>query len=238
MHGMIRSFDNIEELADEYVFGLLDADETAQVEDEIANNEALKRAVASSRERFLPLDSSVTPMHVEERVWRAVQSRLSDDPAVSTTFVRSANDNRNSVNRWRVAALSAAAASILLAIGLGWSLNRTVDPIVIAVLLDDAGSVQAIVEDFGNENARVRLLNHVTIPAGKAIQVWTLPSQEMGPVSLGLLEGGQSTQLKGPDLPKPRGEQLYELTLEPAGGSPIGRPTGPILSKGYAKIPL
>ncbi len=106
---------------------------------------------------------------------------------------------------------------------------------MIAVLLDDTGNVQAIVEDFGNENARVRLLNDVEIPSGKTIQVWTLPSQDMGPVSMGLLEGAHSAQLKGPDLPLPRGEQLYELTLEPAGGSPTGRPTGPVLSKGYAK---
>lgn len=235
---MIKSFDTIPELADEYVLGLLDADEMAQVEAESVNNEALKRAIANSRERFLPLDSAVPPMHVEERIWRAVQSRLSDDRAASTALGRSANDNKEGLNRWRLAALSASAASILLAIGLGWSLSRTVEPVVIAVLLDDAGSVQAIVEDFGNENARVRLLNEVAIPAGKAIQVWTLPSQEMGPVSLGLLEGAHSTQLTGPDLPRPRVEQLYELTLEPAGGSPIGRPTGPILSKGYAKIPL
>jgi anti-sigma-K factor RskA len=235
---MIKSFDHIPELADEYVLGLLDADEMAQVEAESVNNQALKRAIASSRERFLPLDGAVTPMQVEERVWRAVQSRLSDDRAASTPFGRSANDNKEGLNRWRLAALAASAASILLAIGLGWSLSRTVEPVVIAVLLDDAGSVQAIVEDFGNENARVRLLNAVAIPAGKAIQVWTLPSQEMGPVSLGLLEGAHSTQLRGPDLPRPHVEQLYELTLEPAGGSPIGRPTGPILSKGYAKIPL
>jgi len=235
---MIKSFDNIPELADEYVLGLLDADEMAQVEGETVSNETLRRAIASSRERFLPLDSSITPMVVDERVWRAVQNRLSDDRAESAAFVSSANDNRQSVNRWRLAALSASAASILLAIGLGWSLTRTVDPVVIAVLMDDTGSIQAIVEDFGNENARVRLLNNVEIPAGKTIQLWTLPSQEVGPVSLGLLEGAHSTQLKGPDLPLPRGEQLYELTLEPAGGSPVGRPTGPILSKGYAKIPL
>jgi len=235
---MIKSFDNIPELADEYVLGLLDADELAQVEAEIIRNEALKKAIASSRERFLALDTSITPMAVDESLWQAVQSKLTDNLAPSTPRIASANDNRHGVNRWRLAALSASAASILLAIGLGWSLTRTVEPVVIAVLLDDTGGVQAIVEDFGNENARVRLLNNVEIPSGKTIQVWTLPSQEMGPVSMGLLEGAHSAVLKGPDLPLPRGEQLYELTLEPAGGSPTGRPTGPILSKGYAKTPL
>lgn len=235
---MIKLFDNTPELADEYVLGLLNPDEVLQVEAEIIRNDELRQDVARSRERFLALDTSVTPMRVDERVWETVQNQLSDSPAPAITPAKSANDNKPGVNGWRYAALSASAASILLAIGLGWSLTRTVEPVVIAVLLDDTGGVQAIVEDFGNENARVRLLNNVEIPSGKTIQVWTLPSQEMGPVSMGLLEGVHSADLKAPDLPLPREEQLYELTLEPAGGSPTGRPTGPILSKGYAKIPL
>ncbi|WP_285540639.1 anti-sigma factor [Brucella sp. NBRC 12950] len=235
---MIKSFDNIPELADEYVLGLLNPDEELQIEAEISHNDELKQAVANSLERFLALDTSVNPMHVDERIWEAIQNQLLESAAASVSPVRNANDNKFGVNRWRLAALSASAASILLAIGLGWSLTRTIEPVVIAVLLDDTGGVQAIVEDFGNENARVRLLNNVEIPSGKTIQVWTLPSQEIGPVSMGLLEGAHSAVLKGPDLPLPRGEQLYELTLEPAGGSPTGRPTGPILSKGYAKAPL
>ncbi|MCL8000071.1 anti-sigma factor [Brucella sp. 21LCYQ03] len=235
---MIKSFDNIAEIADEYVLGLLDPDEVAQVEDKLSHNEQLKAAVGSSRERFLVFDTSITPMIAGEHVWETIQDHLPDAPATPIPLIKSANDNRHSVSRWRFAALSASAASLLLAVGLGWSLTRTVEPVVIAVLLDEAGSVQAIVEDFGNERAQVRLLNNVDIPSGKTIQVWTLPSQEMGPVSIGLLDGAHSAQLKGPDLPPPRGEQLYELTLEPAGGSPTGRPTGPILSKGYAKLPL
>jgi anti-sigma-K factor RskA len=35
-------------------------------------------------------------------------------------------------------------------------------------------------------------------------------------------------------LPDTVADQLFEITLEPEGGSPIGRPTGPILFKGNA----
>jgi anti-sigma-K factor RskA len=238
MYDMIKSFDNIPELADEYVLGLLNHAEMLHVEAEINRNENLKKAVAISRERFLALDTCITPMAVDENIWKAVANKLSDDHVPSTGSIESTNDNKRGVNYWRFAALTASAASLLLAIGLGWSLTRTVEPLVIAVLLDDSGSVQAIVEDFGNENAQVRLLNNIEIPSGKTIQVWTLPSPEMGPISMGLLDGAHSAQLKAPTLPLPRNQQLYELTLEPAGGSPTGRPTGAVLSKGYAKIPL
>nr|WP_246745954.1 anti-sigma factor [Ciceribacter sp. L1K22] len=147
-----------------------------------------------------------------------------------------ANDNRAAP--WRITALASLAATLVLAVGLAFSLLRTVDPVVIAVLLDEKGAVQAVVEDFGNENARVRLLADFAVPADKTIEVWTLPSKDVGPVSLGLLAGARSASLDGPPLPAPRDNQLYELTLEPFGGSPTGRPTGPILAKGFAREPL
>lgn len=42
---------------------------------------------------------------------------------------------------------------------------------------------------------------------------------------------------RAPGLGRAAG-QLYEITLEPSGGSPTGRPTGPIQVKGFAKSPL
>lgn len=125
---------------------------------------------------------------------------------------------------------------LLLAIGLAYSLTRTVEPLVVAVLINDAGEVQAVVEDFGNAQATIRMLADFNIPGDKTIQVWTLPSKDTGPVSLGLIDGARSAHLAVPELPTPRGDQLYEITLEDAGGSPTGRPTGPILAKGLAKL--
>jgi anti-sigma-K factor RskA len=81
------------------------------------------------------------------------------------------------------------------------------------------------------------MLADFAVPGDKTIQVWTLPSKDVGPVSLGLIDGVRSARLDGPALPTPRSDQLYEITLEQAGGSPTGRPTGPILAKGFARMP-
>jgi anti-sigma-K factor RskA len=59
----------------------------------------------------------------------------------------------------------------------------------------------------------------------------------MGPISMGLLPGPGTSVLTGPSLPDPKPDQLYEITIEPPGGSPTGRPTGPIVGKGFAKVP-
>lgn len=233
---MTHDRNEIAVMADEYVLGLLDEAEATKVEAEMERDAELKAAIAASRERFLPLDEGAEALPVNESLWQRIEAALpsqTKQPVVSSPMP--ANDNTG--RRWKMTALSAIAATLLLAVGLSFSLMRTIEPLVVAVLVNDAGEVQAVVEDFGNENATIRMLADYDVPSDKTIQVWTLPSRDMGPMSLGLIEGVRSAKLDGPNLPLPQNNQLYEITLEQAGGSPTGRPTGPILAKGFAKLP-
>jgi len=234
--------ENVAPIADEYVLGLLSEADVAEVENEIERNSTLATAVAEARERFLPLDTNVDPATLSPVLWQAIDARLPEQATMETPSIAfvsprvptAGNDNIRS--GWRSAAISAIAASLILAVGLVWSVTRSVEPLVVAVLVNEAGEVQAVVEDFGNDTASIRLLTDFNVPEEKTMQVWTLPSREMGPMSLGLLEDAHSARLSGSTLPKPQDAQLYEITLEQAGGSPTGRPTGPILAKGFAKL--
>lgn len=227
---------DIPEIADEYVLGLIGASEAAEIEAEMERDAELRAAVAASRERFLPLDTTVEPATANEALWWKIEVNLPPQ-AGTPSSIQFPQVNDNQTSGWRVAAVSAIAASVMLAVGLVFSLTRTAEPLVIAVLVNEAGEVQAVVEDFGNENARIRLLADIEVPTDKTMQVWTLPSREMGPISLGLIDGVHSARLEGAVLPSPRDSQLYEITLEQAGGSPTGRPTGPIVAKGLAQRP-
>lgn len=142
-----------------------------------------------------------------------------------------ANDARPP-GRWLSTGV-AAAAGILAGAVLG-ALWFSADPVVIAVLVDNTGNATAVVEDFGGSDARIRFVSSIAIPEGRQMQVWTLPSAETGPVSLGLLMDATGADLDSPRLPPPADRQLYEIRLEPIGGSPTGRPTGAILAKGLA----
>lgn len=246
---MIRVTD-MDALADEFVLGLLDQADVHALQREMERNAELRQAVARSRERFLPLDMTASPAPISSDLWTKIEEQMeasaaSPAPSPRATPKRSptpppptANDNaiKKHLTFWRATALSGLAASLLLVATLGWSLTRTVEPMVMAVLVNEAGDVQAVVEDFGSERAVVRLLADVSVPADRTMQVWTLPSKETGPVSMGLLPQSRSARLEPPSLPSPKDAQLYEITLEPAGGSPTGRPTGPILAKGFAKL--
>jgi anti-sigma-K factor RskA len=232
-------------VADEFILGLLDASDHAAVEAALETDPSLRAAVAASQERFLALDLSARPAEISPDMWQRIESSLAAQPPAPPAVGEQAPltsgptspANDNAAARWRLATLSSLAASVLLAVGLGWSLTNAPEPKVIAVLLDTSGTPLALVEDFGDARARVTPLVDFPVPEGRTMQVWTLPSQEMGPVSLGLLASSETAVLSGPVLPAPHEDQLYEITIEPAGGSPTGRPTGPILVKGFAKTP-
>lgn len=236
----MSSREDIRELADEYVLGLLDPDEQAAVELAIEADPALRAAVADSRDRFVEFDLAAGADEISDGLWARIEAATARTTQARTAEPSSragspANDNR--LVWWRRAAAAGLAASLVLATLLGWSLSQAPDPQVIAVLIDDAGEPVALVEDFGGESARLVILADIAVPGDRSIQVWTKPSEEVGPVSIGVIDAAMTTRLDGWRLPSPKEAQLYEITLEREGGSPTGLPTGPILGKGFAKAP-
>ncbi|MBC8038199.1 MAG: anti-sigma factor [Rhizobiales bacterium] len=231
----------INEMADEYVLGLLDATDHAAMEARLEHDAALRAAVGASRDRFLELDLAAESTELSPGIWNRIAAQLGGRGVANggrrplTALMKPANDN--TAIRWRSAAFAFMATSFLFAVALGWSFMAVPEPRVIAVLMNEAGVPLVVVEDYGSASARITPLADFDVPEGRTMQVWTLPSQELGAVSLGLLKRSETVMLEGPVLPEPRAEQLYEITLEQEGGSPTGRPTGPVLVKGFAKIP-
>jgi len=133
----------------------------------------------------------------------------------------------------RAATLAASFAALLFAIGLGGAIRyaRQQQPVMVAVLLD-GNRPGAVVHAFADGRVVLVPLTTINVPEGRALEVWTLPSRERGPVSVGLMSQARTLQLNLKDLSVPRLDQLFEITLEPATGSPTGRPTGPVLFKG------
>ncbi|RKE86154.1 anti-sigma factor [Rhizobium sp. AG855] len=227
------------ERADAYVLGLMDDAERTRVEEEMQANGDLATAVGEARDRFIELDLAGPSSPVSDGLWKKIEQQLEatgPQPVMRPSVPpQASNDNR--LDRWkRIALSSAAAAMLFFGISL-YALFRQGEPQVIAILMDSAGQPVATIEDFGNDSAKVTPLVDLAVPTDRSLQLWTLPTRDMGPVSLGILDGWQTSTVTGPALPGPIEEQLYEITLEPLGGSPTGRPTGPILGKGFAKAP-
>jgi anti-sigma-K factor RskA len=221
--------------AGEYVLGLLSEDERDAFEDELARSAGARLALRHAQECFAELDATAPPVHTPPTLWSRIETSL------DTPFGDSASNvvplRRKAPTRfWQGFATAAAAAAMLLAVGFGTL--RTLfapAPELIVVLLNAQSQPAAIVEAYHGQRVRVVPLERFNLPAGKALQVWTLPNRDTGPVSVGLIEGTSATTMEY-DLPA-RIDQFYEITVEQEGGSPTGKPTGPVVAKGFARAP-
>lgn len=222
--------------AGHYVLGLLEGADLTAFEAEMSADPALRSAVERLRANFICLDDTATPAPASPALWDRIAQSLDQSPA-QPTQPRPAPARPALAPNWL-----AMAASVVVALGIGFLAGNLgtsqPQPIMVAVLINEADATPgAIVEAFADDSVRLLPLEQFAVPEGQILQVWTLPDVATGPVSLGTFSDPQSIHLSGPDLPLPHAGQLYEITLEPAPGSPTGKPTGPILVKGYAKAP-
>lgn len=233
------SGDERDRLASEYVLGLLDAEEMRRCEERLTRDAGLAVQVELWRARLAELDATAAPVTPDPALWPRIVAGLAV-PAPKAAPPAPARPSRlavwwESLSLWRGYGLAASAALVLLALGAAHLARQAAQaPVLVAVLLSDQNQPAAVVNAFRNGRTELLALSALKAPEGKSLQVWTLWDRERGPVSVGLLDALRNVELSVAGLPAPAAEQLYEVTLEPEGGSPTGRPTGPILMKGNA----
>jgi anti-sigma-K factor RskA len=218
------------ELAGDYVLGLLDPTERRQFEAAMAADAELAAHVQALEARFAALDRTARPEPVPEGLWARIAAEVDGSGARVRPPAR------------RLPAWLAVAASLVVAVGIGFAAGRfsapvQSRPVVVAVLMTDGAAPGAIIEAFADNRVHVVPLEDFVVPEGKVLEVWTKWDETVGPVSLGQLSRAMDAVLDGPAQPVPAGGQLYEITLEDAPRSPTGKPTGPILVKGFAAAP-
>jgi anti-sigma-K factor RskA len=69
---------------------------------------------------------------------------------------------------------------------------------------------------------------------GTTWEMWMLPGGQAAPVSMGLIttDADQTMRLKPALAQRMDGAWGVAMSVEPAGGSPTGAPTGPVIFKG------
>jgi len=240
-----------DDLAAELVIGLLDRADRLRAEQLIETDDAFAASVAAWRVRFAEIDATVRPVSPSDALWSRIEGSVGG--AAETAPARTVPGRAalaiamadrfsaiwDSLRFWRVAGCAAAAAAMALAVGLATIMGQRVpSPIFVAVLMTDANQPGAVVNAFADGRVELTPLQTINVPSGRALEVWTLWDRQRGPVSVGLMDQARTLRLRVEDLPRTRLDQLFEITLEPATGSPIGRPTGPILMKGTASRTL
>ena len=222
-------------LAAEYVLGTLRGPARRRFEALLPAHPGLRAAVALWQSALAPLARSVEPRSPPPEVWGRIEQRLFPDavPAPVAAPLRW----RRRLALWQGLAGSALVA--VLALGLAVMQRPAQQPPIVVVLDPNpqaGGALQARFVASLSADGRalvVRPIGPVSLAAGRALELWAVPDSG-APRSLGLVSPQQGATVLQPRLLQDTA--AFAVSLEPAGGSPTGAPTGPIVSLGRVRL--
>ncbi len=215
-------------LAAEYVLGTLQGRARKRFE-RLAEQDARLRQIISNWEQKLgSLSEGIAPVDVPEHIWSSLQKRLgftttkqSETGVIGSIW--------NSLMLWR-SLTTVVTIALMFAAYLNLFAPKLVVNQYIAVLQTEQQQASWLIKsDLQNKRMIVHIVNEQTIPIGKAFELWMIKEGDK-PISLGLISPNQPQNLPLSDelLAKIKQASVMAVSIEPAGGSPTGQPTGPV----------
>lgn len=231
-----RELGGDEALAAELVLGALAADERQAAQRRVETEPAFARLVDDWEARLAPMAAAYSSELPPDTVKPAIDRRLfASTPAAPAAPARAGL--WDSLAFWRGLAMAAvAAAAILVVVPLATGPEPvTQAPVsrLVASLSADQSDVRYLALYDGAEG--VIGLSHVAgeRDAGHDFELWVIEGDD-APVSLGVIPAGEAVQVPVTEAERAliAGGAVFAISLEPAGGSPTGAPTGPVVAAG------
>jgi anti-sigma-K factor RskA len=220
--------DDIDALAAEYVLGTLSPAERTAVSARRQRERDLDAAIEAWEARLAPLTEAMPSVEPSPGLLARIEATIAN--GTGDTVI----DLQHRVARWRRLAIvpSAAAACLVVAFGVR-EFTRSPQPVSYVGVFqkDDQSPAFLLTVDLETRVLSIRVVA-ADRPADKTYQLWIASEQSGGvPQSLGLIE--DPTQVTRAALtsydPAIVQRATFGVSLEPLGGSPTGRPTGPAL---------
>ena len=211
----------LSQLAGEYVLGTLRGRARRRVERALESDAKVRAAVEAWQTRLAPLTAGIEPVAPAPATWLAVVRRLALEPTA-----------RRTRRRWAGPPLALAAMLALAAITVTvrvWQDAHAFRPA--AVVAGAQGERLWQVElNAAGDRLRITVVGPVVAPSGRDLELWALP-EGGAPVSLGLLpvSGHLSRPLGATQRRALSAARKVAVSVEPAGGSTTGAPTGPVI---------
>lgn len=228
-------------LAAEYALGTLRAGARRRFESLLPAHPALRRAAMDWERRLAQLAVTTEPVTPSPRVWEGIQRRL-------FPTAQPEREPAGPLTRWwqRLLlwqALTAGATVAAIAFGVALTQPQPTRPPIVVVMqaspdLPDGSTVRplsfvASVSGDGRSLVVQPLSEGQTVALNRALELWAVPPQG-APRSLGLLSPDKPTTVLRTELL--RDTAAFAVTLEPPGGAPGGKATGPIVSVGKLQL--
>lgn len=228
--------DDINALAAEYVLGTLTAAERDGVTMLRVREPALDAAIVAWENRLGPMIALVPDVAPSPQLLDRIRAQIRPAGKVIDFKPREAALTRRA-HGWRNAAIGMTALAASFAGVLGWreTARTPMASTYVAVLQAGQSSPALLLTvDTAKQMFAVRALTKPS-EQGKAYELWLLHDKLPQPKSLGVVPDGDMEVRAVNDSGIDRSmfmNATFAVSLEPAGGSPTGQPTGPVLFTG------
>ncbi len=234
-------------LAGEYVLGVLDAEQRRIVEQRIAVESTFASEVVAWETHLMALAAEITPIPVPDYVWVRISRSLGFGLSPRRIIQPERSSFWNNVGAWRWLSAGGFATAAICVIALV-NLSRTPPPVappvaIVPAVVEPAPMVSTLSREDGKPGFVATVDKHsgqmMLMPMepitqqGRVQELWLIPADGR-PRSLGIVsaEHAQSGRLPERMLPLLDSSAILAITLEPPGGGPGGKPSGPITAKG------
>ncbi|MAS06071.1 MAG: anti-sigma factor [Ahrensia sp.] len=221
-------------VAAEYVLGVLPDGERREVARRIEEDRAFAMRVGAWEERLAGMNDAFGEERPPSDILGKIEDRLfAPDPAR-----KKANAGLwTSLVFWRGLAVASFAMVAILAGTLVMRDSRTGLPREELVASLSAAESDATFLAVKAADGEIRITRTgAEPPSGRSHELWVIVA-DRDPISLGLVspEGTTNTILPADIAGLPDDALTLAVSLEPAGGSPEGKPTGPVIAAGHLK---
>jgi anti-sigma-K factor RskA len=227
-----------EALAAEYVAGTLRGPARRRFETLLPSHPALQSAVRAWQDRLMPLTAVLKPEAPSRRVWQGIESKLW--PAAAQPARAAAPPWWRGLALWRGLTGLATVAAVGFAVLLANPAPSEAPVVVVLQPTKDSAFGGTLVASFSGDGRALvaRPLTPVAVQSDRVLELWWAPAQG-APKSLGLVRADGVTKLERGSLPgglRGSGIDHMAVSVEPPGGSPTGKPTGPVIFYGDVRL--
>ncbi len=222
-------------LAAEYVLGVMSSRVRKRFQRLIGQRDSVRHVTEAWEQRLGPLAGQIHEVCPSERVWRNIQREIDIDPP--TTQLQYQSGFWCNLFLWRSAAFAALTLAGVLFV-YQWIILRSQSnmmPSYVAIL-ESKHHVPMFVAAASHKPSQliIRVTEESPRSPGKDLELWCVMKRSGKPMSMGVLKRAQETiiRLNDYDLRIMNETSSLEISAEPMGGSPTGKPTGPIMYKG------
>lgn len=225
-----RTPERADALAAEYVLGTLSSRARVRFAKLAAADRVLGNAVRTWEERLLPFAESVAPVTPPPQVWARIAARVQRNRAPQ----QASPSLWANLGLWRGLTLAGFATALALSLVLLTPPVERPEQNLVAVLAGpDTKPALIASAERGGRTLLIKPIAPLVVAADKALELWALP-EGSPPRSLGLISPSGIIRVALPQRADAALARVPALavSLEPAGGSTTGLPTGPVLYSG------